>query len=464
MKALEISLDERSDQAPESTIVEKASKAAWFALWVLVAVCLLRWVDQVVLVIGTEPMKKALNLSDLQIGLLQGLGLTMAVAIGSVPLAWLADRTDRRLVLAGCILFWSAATAARGFSHSFEHIMMSTVGMSLADAGLYPIAYAIIALMFHGKQRITANLIFYAASSLGYSVAMALGGFVFAALDRHAAELPSMLQGLESWRTASFAVAIVGPLFALLVVFIRLNEEQPFARKPKAVGTSSAPGELRHYLRNNWRALVGVYGSAALGGMAFGPLLSWLPPAIARRYDLSPSEVGSNIGTMFLVSTMVGLGLAGLLNRFWGRRFGESLPVRTAPYLTAFSAIPLVAVAFVESANAVYAAVFLVLVPLIAFNAGMPTVYQGIAPRGLRATVMAGAMALTTPLVACGPILVGYVSDGVADRPNGLLLSCVAIGVPFTLLSAWLIHWAAKPIHATLEVVRRDDASRAPTC
>lgn len=462
MKTLEISIDEKSTRVPESAVVEKASKAAWFALWVLVAVCLLRWVDQVVLVIGTEPMKKALSLSDLQIGLLQGLGLTMAAAIGSVPLAWLADRTDRRWVLAGCVVFWSAATAARGFSHSFEHIMMSTVGMSLADAGLYPIAYAIIALMFHGKQRVTANLIFYAASSLGYSVAMAMGGLVFAALDRHATHLPGILQGVESWRTASFAVAIVGPLFALLVVFIRFNDEKPSARKPKAVATPSEPsGELRQYLRANWRALVGVYGSAALGGMAFGPLLSWLPPAIARRYDLSPSEVGTSIGTMFLVSTIVGLGLAGLLNRVWGNRFGESLPVRTAPFLTAFSAIPLIAVAFVGSANATYAAVFLVLMPLIAFNAGMPTVYQGISPRGLRATVMAGATAMVTMLVSSGPILVGYVSDSVANRPNGLLLSCVVIGAPFTLLSAWLIHWAAKPIHATLEAVRKDDASSA---
>jgi len=458
MSALEMSRGEKSAGVPESAVVEKASKAAWFALWVLVAVCLLRWVDQVVLVIGTEPMKKALSLSDLQIGLLQGLGLTLAAAIGSVPLAWLADRTDRRWVLAGCVLFWSAATGARGISHSFEHIMVSTVGMSLADAGLYPIAYAIIALLFHGKQRVTANLIFYAAGALGYSVAMSLGGLVFAALERHAAQLPAILQGLDSWRTASFAVAIVGPLFALLVVFIRLDEHEPSARKREAVGTPSEPTqELRRYLRNNWRALVGVYGSAALGGMAFGPLLSWLPAAVARRYGLSPSEVGSQIGTMFLVSTIVGLGLAGLLNRVWGRRFGESLPVRTAPYLTAFSAIPLLAVAFVESANAVFAAVFLVLVLLIAFNAGMPTVYQGITPRGLRATVMAGGTALTTLLVSSGPILVGYVSDSVANRPNGLLLSCAAIGVPFTLLSAWLIHWAAKPIHAALEMVRRAD-------
>jgi MFS family permease len=133
-----------------------------------------------------EPMRKALVLTDVQIGLLQGLGLTLAAAFGSVPLAWLADRLDRRWMLAGCIVFWSAATAARGWGHSFRDIMASTSGLALAEARLVPIVFAMIPTLFQARHRPAANIIFYAATALGSSVALILGGGAFAAIESHA--------------------------------------------------------------------------------------------------------------------------------------------------------------------------------------------------------------------------------------------------------------------------------------
>lgn len=52
-------------------------------------------------------------------------------------------------------------------------------------------------------------------------------------------------------------------------------------------------------------------------------------------------------------------------------------------------------------------------------------------------------------------------SNAARRGSNGLLLACVALGVPFALLSAWLILWAAKPIAVTLEAIGRDNLSRS---
>ncbi len=135
------------------------------------------------------------------------------------------------------------------------------------------------------------------------------------------------------------------------------------------------------------------------------------------------------------------------------------MPVRTAPYLTAFSVVPLASFAFVGSITIVYAVIFMVLVAMIAFNAGMPAIYQGIAPGSVRARLTAGAIAIATLSGALGPIVVGYLSNRMAHNDNALLIACTEIGVPLTLLSAAPVCWAGRPLQATLKAAHVQDES-----
>lgn len=66
---------------------DKAPASAWLALAILVAVSICASLDRQVLTIALEPVRKTFALTDLQIGMLQGLGLTLAAAVGGVPLA-----------------------------------------------------------------------------------------------------------------------------------------------------------------------------------------------------------------------------------------------------------------------------------------------------------------------------------------------------------------------------------------
>ena len=89
-----------------------AGALAWFGLAVLVIVAFFANIDRQILVLLTEPIRQDFGLSDLQIGLLQGAGIALFAGAAALPIGWVADRVDRRLVLAVCILVWSAATAA----------------------------------------------------------------------------------------------------------------------------------------------------------------------------------------------------------------------------------------------------------------------------------------------------------------------------------------------------------------
>ena len=64
-----------SDKQAEA---DKAPSSAWLALAVLVAVSIFASLDRQVLTIALEPVRKTFALTDLQIGMLQGLGLTLA--------------------------------------------------------------------------------------------------------------------------------------------------------------------------------------------------------------------------------------------------------------------------------------------------------------------------------------------------------------------------------------------------
>jgi predicted MFS family arabinose efflux permease len=434
----------------------RADRHAWAALAILVAVLVLRWVDQAVLILGMEPMRQSLHLSDTQLGLINGVGITLAAAVGSIPLAWLADRYDRRWVLAACVVFWSAATAIRGFAQAFDVVLVSTVGMSLADASLYPIAYAIIPSLFRGQQRNTANLVFYMAGSLGFALAMMLGGAIFSLLAAHDGMLPATLRGLEPWRTSSMAVGVVGALFSLLVLIIR--DQRP-SRSERIATTASGPNEgVRAYFQRHWRALVGVHGAFALFSAGLSPLATWLPVAISRRFGLTPAEVGAQYGSVMLAATVVGLLVSGLMNKVWGAKLGALLWARSAVYLAGFAILPLVLLTAAETRTAAFGAIAAILIAFSAFLAGIPSVLQSMVPAPLRARFAAIGVATSSLGGAATPVLVGVLSSRLWSGNSGLLLSCVVIAVPLTAAGAALMGWGLRPLGRALAEVSRDEA------
>jgi MFS family permease len=142
------------ETTPVST---RASLASWLSLAVLLISTLYTYADRQIFALQAEPLRKALELSDLQFGMLQGLGHAIFAAIVGYPVAWLSDRFDRRVVLAGCLALWSATVMASGFAGSFTQLFLATSLVGAAEAGMLPIVYALVPELFSGKQRQYAN-------------------------------------------------------------------------------------------------------------------------------------------------------------------------------------------------------------------------------------------------------------------------------------------------------------------
>ena len=72
------------------------------------------FIDRQILVILQEPIKADLGLSDAQLGLLSGFSFALVYVTAGIPIAWLADRGNRRNIVAVSLGFWSFMTALSG--------------------------------------------------------------------------------------------------------------------------------------------------------------------------------------------------------------------------------------------------------------------------------------------------------------------------------------------------------------
>ena len=96
-----------------------SSGLAWYVVVILVIAFIFSFIDRVIIAMLVEPLKQDLNLSDTQIGWLQGLAFAVFYATVGLPIGRLADRYSRRAIIGWGIFLWSLMTAVCGLARNF---------------------------------------------------------------------------------------------------------------------------------------------------------------------------------------------------------------------------------------------------------------------------------------------------------------------------------------------------------
>jgi hypothetical protein len=279
------------------------------------------------------------------------------------------------------------------------------------------------------------------------------------------AGLPAALAGQEGWRLSFFAAALPAPLMMLLVGSI------PLRRRPgpraSAVEQATLPpasvaerSELLVYLRRHRATFTGFYLGNALSACGFAAISSWLVVISMRMFSQTPAQVGAAMGTVGLLALPIGFALSIAIARLWTARFGVALPIRAIWVATLVSAFMLATLAFATSATHVYTVAFFIFVTLVAGGMMYPTAMQAMAPASIRARTLALQLLLGAAFPAIAPPLVGFVSDQLPGRPEGLLLAAVAVAVPCVLMGAFMLRYCEKHFAATAADAARIDADR----
>jgi MFS family permease len=451
-------------QAPSAS-----GRAAWWSLGVLTLVMLFAVLDRGVLTLQAETIRKSLQLSDFQLGFLQGTAVAIAVGIVSYPLGWLADRYDRRLVLVGCIIFWSLAVVGSGMSQNYWQLLLGSALVGAGEAGLGPITNSLIPDLFKPKQRQMANSIFAVSTTTVSALGLGLTGAVIGAVQAVRPFLPESMVGIHDWRLAFFAVALPAPVMVLLVLTIAVRRRKKVdTAVPVAAATRAVPGslatmpDLLPYLRQHRQTFTCLFLGLMSVMLGFAAVGGWLAVIYQRVFMQTPQELGARLGAIGLASTAAGFLISVYGMRFFTPRIGPRLNMRVLWLASLWAALAFTTMTFATQAWHLYTIHGVYVTLLTGATMIYPTVIQTVAPSFLRARLFAVIAVLISVCGAAAPPLVGLLSDQFKHLPNGLILAAAMIAVPFLSLGALLLFLCEKPYVKTKEAAELMDANAAP--
>jgi predicted MFS family arabinose efflux permease len=186
----------------------RPTKRAWWALSILCFVYALNFLDRQLLSILAKPIQDDLGVTDGQLGRIGGFYFALFYCLISIPVGWLADRTNRVRVLCFACALWSAATMACGLTSSYSQLALARMSVGVGEAGGVPPSYAIISDYFSSGRRGTALGLYNLGPPIGQAMGVAFGASIAAAYN---------------WRDAFVALGAAG-IVAALIVFLFVRE------------------------------------------------------------------------------------------------------------------------------------------------------------------------------------------------------------------------------------------------
>jgi MFS family permease len=449
-------------QAPPEPAVPL--RAAWWALGVLTLVMLLAVLDRGVMILQAETIRKSLGLSDFQLGFLQGTAVSIMVGLVSYPLGWLADRHDRRWVLAGCVIFWCAAVVGSGLSQNYWQLLVGSALVGAGEAGIAPIVNALIPDLFPEKKRQLANSIFALSTTATSALGLGLTGVIVGAMEQARPLLPSLLSGLETWRLSFLAVVLPAPLMVLLILSIATRRRAgPRSVLPvgASTGATSAPDLLLPYLRRHRQTFLSFYGSLAVMTFGFSAVGGWLAVIYQRNFQQTPQQLGAALGSIALAGTALGFLISVWGLRIFTPRVGPKLNVRVLWLAGLCAALSFFAMTFATQVEHLYAIQGIYIVLLTGASMIFPTVVQSLAPAHLRARVYALMGVILSASGAAAPPVVGLISDQFTNLSNGLIVSAVIVAVPCLVIGSVLMYFCERGYEQTRQAALEAEAPGA---
>jgi predicted MFS family arabinose efflux permease len=196
---------------------------AWVTLGVLWFVYVLNFLDRQLLSILAKPIQDTLHVTDGQLGLISGLYFALFYCFLAIPVAWLADRSNRVRVLAAACALWSAATMGCGLASTYAQLVVARMTVGVGEAGGVPPSYAIIADCFTPSRRGTALGLYNLGPPVGAALGIAFGASIAAAF---------------SWRAAFLVLGAVGIVTAIATSLIVREPRRGGLDRPRAAASA----------------------------------------------------------------------------------------------------------------------------------------------------------------------------------------------------------------------------------
>jgi MFS family permease len=413
------------------TIKDRAATSLYrnYVLAMLTLVYVFNFIDRQILVILQESIKKELHLSDTQLALLSGFSFAIFYVTLGIPIARLADRTNRRNTVAVSLGLGSIMTATCGLARNFVQLLLARIGVGVGEAGGSPSAHAIISDYFPPEKRSTALSVYSAGLYFGVMIGFLSGGY----LNQHL-----------GWRTAFFVVGIPGILFSLLFY---ATVKEPRRGSTDTAAPANEPLSMRELLRLLYSSKTFVFLAMAssLNVFCIYGLNNWAPPFLLRLHGMTIAQVGASLGLIYGIAGGIGSYAGGVLTDHFGKR--DKSWYLKIPAFAIVIVVPCAAGA-IFLPGAAFSLVFLGLC------ACLQSVYLGPSLAVAHSLVPASMRALTSAVfflvinlvgLGFGPLVVGIASDLLKPSLGAESLRwAMSIVIPMSLASAVLFFSTAR--------------------
>lgn len=372
-------------------------------LWVLFLGNALNFYDRALTSALLEPIKKAYDLTDTEVGIIAS-AFVLFAAGAAIPLGRLADRVPRRSVAGWGLLAWSLCTGVGGFAVSFWVFFASRIGVGVGEASYSPATGSLISDLYPPERRSRATALFTLGFPIGTLLAFLTAG--------------PIAEAFNNWRAPFLIAMFPGIVLALVVLKIREPHrgaqddvaQTAFATDPDAArrGRGSVVLSVLR-IRSVWGLIV-AFAGYNFAAYAVG---TFVTPVLQRYYGLSLTEAGAAGGLVLGVSGLVGLLVAGPVLDRARTRSGVRRDMVAVVCLAAAAVLALVGLSAGREGFAMFIAFMSLSYMLgIVFLAVYVPAAADVVPAERRSTAL-GVIVAAGLFVggAGGPISVGVLSD-----------------------------------------------------
>lgn len=294
-------------QAAPTTTTPKANRGyRLYVLFLLTGVYTFNFVDRQIIGILSPAIKADLLLADWQLGILKGFAFAVLYTTLGIPIARLADRTNRVRIISISLAVWSGFTALSGLCNNFVQLALARVGVGIGEAGGSPPSHSLISDYFPKEERAGALAIYAMGIPIGIAFAYLAGGWLTQAF---------------SWRVAFFVVGAPGVLMSLL---FWLTVKEPARGGSEGVAEVDTrfrgEGTLKSEVASIWRAAKHLLSIPTYRAVVVGTTLisfstyangSWIVDFYSRTHaDFNILQVyfwlGITSGTAYALGTYLG--------------------------------------------------------------------------------------------------------------------------------------------------------------
>lgn len=380
---------------PSFTI--KDSYYKYYLLLILLLIFAFSYIDRHVFAIVMQDMKIDLDLTDTQLGLLSGIAFSFFYAIMGLPIAFLADRSDRIKILSLSSGICCIMVALCGLASNFFQLALARVGVAVGEAGTVPPAHSLIPEYFSRSERARAVSIFLLGASVSLVIGNLFGGWI---------------NEVYGWRMAFILVSVPGGLLSIIAWFT-LREPR---RQLIQTSTKANKFQLHEYgnvFISLWKIPTFRHLLVAFVVMYFfsSGVAQWLPTFFIRHHHISTTELGIWFAFVYGLSTAIGTFAGGeIASRFAANR--EMLQLRATGVLCAVATFFGLCMLLVP--QKVYSFIFMGFYAFIfgLISGPILAIIQTIIPAQKRATALALILMVANIIgLGLGPLATGIISD-----------------------------------------------------